>query len=804
MIGQENYSFKARLKTLVIGATGIALAITMLLIMLQNMIIVKSNLTKRINAQSNIIADHVAPALIFEDLTTAQDLLNAFRHESAIVLARVYNNENKIFAEYSSVSNAQSSAFDKNIKLIELTQISKPVMYNNNAIGEVKLWISNDELLVQLSKVLLIAFIVLIFTLLLVSFGATKMLKKIYKPIDDLSSTARRVSREKNYNLRAPISDNDEIGELSKDFNEMLLQIQTRDKNLETQVQERTLQLEQKNIDLEQSERLFKTAFESASIGVLLVNEFGEIVQVNQALCEMLGYEEEIILNLTIVDIAYSEDKRKGLEKFEQLVNDELDKFALNKRYSTQGGDIIWGQINVSAVRDSQGKFVYAIAQLQDITESYLLSQKLTYQASHDELTGLINRYEFERRLTMLLKRAQAENSNHALLYIDLDQFKVINDTCGHVAGDDLLRKVSELMLTKIRQSDTLARLGGDEFGLLIESCNVHDAIKLAEQIRVSIEEVRFSWEGKGFAIGSSIGIIGIDQNLTSVTDVLKAADAACYAAKDLGRNQVHLYGGENSNFAYRQGEMQWVSKITEAFENSAFKLYAQPIVKISDNKIYHYEILLRMFDDNANLIPPGAFIPAAERYNLMGKIDRWVIENTFSWLQENRNSSLFHFSINLSGMNIGNADFLQFVIQQFDKYAINTEQICFEITETAAVSNLSSANKFILALQEKGCQFSLDDFGSGVSSFAYLKNFAVDYLKIDGVFVKDILDDPIDKAMVKSINEISHVMGKKTIAEFVESKEIFNLLAELGVDYAQGYGVGKPIPIDEIKLTRA
>ena len=382
-------------------------------------------------------------------------------------------------------------------------------------------------------------------------------------------------------------------------------------------------------------------------------------------------------------------------------------------------------------------------------------------------------------------------------VHLDLDQFKVINDTCGHLAGDELLRQLSEILLSEVRKRDTLARLGGDEFGVLMEHCDIGHARRVTDALRAKVEEFRFVWQDKKFSIGVSIGLVPISVEIGNVNDVLSAADAACYAAKDAGRNRVHIYSVDDKQVSQHRGEMKWVSKINQALEDDLFALYYQKIVPV-DQKIghgEHYELLMRMHGKDGEVIPPGAFLPAAERFGLSAKIDHWVVSSAFTWLATHpaKQKKLELCAINLSGQTLGNDDFMKYLIDKLDENLVDPNKICFEITETSAIANLSHAIRFIKKIREKGCRFALDDFGSGVSSFGYLKNLPVDFLKIDGAFVRDIKTDRIDRAMVKSINEIGQIMGKKTIAEFVENDAILQELKKIGVDYAQGYGIAKP-----------
>lgn len=457
---------------------------------------------------------------------------------------------------------------------------------------------------------------------------------------------------------------------------------------------------------------------------------------------------------------------------------------------------------SAAPIRSAKGILLGVVLVFKDVTQARHLSKKLIFQASHDELTGLINRREFKRLLKRVQDTAHSEATENALCYLDLDQFKLINDTSGHVAGDEVLRQLGQLLKKHIRRRDTLARLGGDEFGLLMEHCSVNEARQVAENLIKVVGDFSFSWEGHSFSIGVSVGLVAVNIESDGVDGVLSAADSACYVAKEQGRNRVHFHQAGDEKLAIRRGEMQWAVRLPRALAKDSFQLYFQEIMPLEDdnyNQVSHYELLLRMKGDEGKLSLPGNFLPAAERYNLSDKLDRWVINHAFSWFQ-NHPSHLEKMnicSINLSGSSLSNKTFLPFVIQALESSGIPSRKICFEITETSAIVNLTSATTFIKELKQLGCRFALDDFGSGFSSFAYLKNLPVDFLKIDGMFVKDILDDPIDLAMVKSINEIGHVMGKQTIAEFVENDAILERLREIGVDYAQGYGIGKPRPLN-------
>ena len=458
-------------------------------------------------------------------------------------------------------------------------------------------------------------------------------------------------------------------------------------------------------------------------------------------------------------------------------------------------------------IRDSHNEVIGIVFVLRDITQERAFSTQLRHQATHDALTGLANRREFERRLQHALDDRQRNGTDHALLYVDLDQFKVVNDTCGHAAGDQLLCQLSSGVKQRLRSGDLLARLGGDEFGILLAGCVAADAMSLAELIRQRISEQRFPWKDKVFAINASIGVLCLTDHQTTVDDAMSAADQACYLAKDNGRNRVQLYRPDDQEMRARHGEMQWVERINAALEFDRFVLFAQeirPLATWNSNKSGgeppHLEILVRMLDANGALISPMAFIPAAERYGLMARIDQWVIAKACKTLAECR----IHFGeiptcmINLSGGSVTDSGIVEFIRARLSQYSLPGDRVGFEMTETAAIGNLSRAAELMGQLKELGCPLSLDDFGSGMSSFGYLRNLPVDYLKIDGEFVKDMASDTVDYAVVEAIFHIGKVMGIKTVAESVEDAETLSALKQIGVDFAQGYHLARPVPMTE------
>ena len=425
--------------------------------------------------------------------------------------------------------------------------------------------------------------------------------------------------------------------------------------------------------------------------------------------------------------------------------------------------------------------------------------QKIAYLSHHDTLTNLINREQFKNYLQTALDSAHQTQAQHALLYVDLDQFKIINDACGHQAGDELLKQIGELIKGVIGERDCVSRMGGDEFGVLLTDCNPQEACAMAAKLHKSIEQHRFVWSEQPFMVSACTGIVLIDNSSMDVEEVLSSADMASYAAKDKGQSFIQVYDLNNQDLTLRKEQMRWASKIRRALDENAFVLYKQPIVGLKSDAV-HYEFLVRMLDEG-ELVAPGLFIPAAERFNLMTSIDRWVVDSAFSFVRrcidKKANFKGVYF-INLSGSSLNDETFFESVRECKRRYDIPANQICFEITETTAISNIEATSAFISDIRELGFLFALDDFGVGMSSFAYLKAIPVDVLKIDGGFVRSMLSDPMDLAIVDACNTIAHSAGLKTVAEFVENSEIEDKLRILGVDFAQGYGISKPGPIED------
>ncbi len=470
---------------------------------------------------------------------------------------------------------------------------------------------------------------------------------------------------------------------------------------------------------------------------------------------------------------------------------------------ASRGGGEHAIEFSATPLRGPVGEILGAVLVFRDVTEVRALGREIAHQATHDTLTGLFNRREFEKRLQAAIDRSRSDGAQHALCHLDLDLFKMVNDSCGHAAGDELLRQIGQLLRSRAPRGSVIARPAGDEFILLLEDCPLERAGQFAEELRQAIRDFSFAWEDRNFGLAASIGVVRVTADSGSLYDAIQAADVACRVAKDEGRNRVHLYQHNDLTILRRQREIGWVQRLNQAARDNRFVLYCQAVMPLARRKKRpnHYEIALRLTDEGGHLVTPAAFMPAAERYHLMPMIDRWVVRETLERLRPLNWEALPDlgcFNINLSGQSLYDPEFLPFVLDQIRESGVPATHLCFEITETAAVSNLASAMRLISTLKGAGCRFALDDFGSGLSSFAYLKNMRVDYLKIDGVFIRNLPDDTSDVAMVNSINQVAHTMGIETIAEYVESDAIRESLASLGIDYGQGYALAVPRPLTQ------
>jgi len=564
---------------------------------------------------------------------------------------------------------------------------------------------------------------------------------------------------------------------------------------------------------LKTQERWFSAILHSIEDGIIATDRENKIQFMNPVGAKIIGLREDQI-------------KGQPLENVLTLIDENYLKpfilpFIINKTQNSSGifknvlvkkpdGEEVPVEGSYSQIRNRDNKVEGYVIVLRDISERRKMSEKLNYQISHDALTGLLNRAQFSESLLYFIKTARTENRQHAFLLIDIDQFRLINDTCGHAAGDELLLEATSIIKTVLRGSDICARMGGDEFGILLRDSNREQALHIATRLHSKLSERKLEWEGKTFNIHSSVGLVMIDSETKDIQNILAAADDAWHLAKEEGGRRIKVYETSNSLFLQRKGERQWITQLTRALEEERFQLYFQSIIPLSENNVGREEkceILLRMIDEKGEIISPADFIPAAERYNLMPSIDRWVVRTAMMMYQkikdrQGENNPEMMFTVNLSAESVTDEHFLDYIYTQLESYDIEPERFCFEITETAAISNMIKASKFIHELKEIGCTFALDDFGSGFSSFSYLKNIPVDFLKIDGSFVQDMHINSLNSAMVEAINNLGHIIGIKTIAEFVNNASIIEKLIELGVDYAQGFEIAKPQPLKNLLLS--
>jgi diguanylate cyclase (GGDEF)-like protein/PAS domain S-box-containing protein len=591
-------------------------------------------------------------------------------------------------------------------------------------------------------------------------------------------------------NTSARLRGNDELAELGRTFDAMAA---------------RRKQVEEKLF--EQKERA-EITLHSIGDAVITTNAEGRIEYCNPEAAHLTGWSDGEAKGKPLAEVfkIFDEFTREPLESpiWECLADGTVVTLGKETLILNRNGGEIAIEDSVAPIRDQRGRILGAVLVFHDVSLARKMAHQLSWQATHDALTELVNRRQFEHVLSRAISSAKLHGLEHAMLYMDLDQFKLVNDTCGHVAGDELLKQLTAVIEQKMRDTDTLARLGGDEFGVLLEHCPLEQAQRVAEDLCETVKTFRFVWEEKTFMVGVSIGLVPITTETENREAVLTAADMACYVAKDLGRNRVHVYQEGEAGLVKRHGEMQWVARIRQALQENRFQLCRQAIVPVSRDIqcVEHYEVLLRLVDEAGSVVPPGAFLSAAERYGLMPLIDRWVVGTLFAnygrkfreqWGMYKARESGGFYTINISGVTLSDHAFLDFVRERLQQWDVPPSMICFEITETAAIANLPHAIRFIHELQAVGCRFALDDFGSGFSSFAYLRNLPVDYLKIDGSFVKDMEMNPVDHAMVEAINNIGHVLGIRTIAEYVERPATMDSLRELKVDLAQGFEIGMP-----------
>lgn len=666
--------------------------------------------------------------------------------------------------------------------------IYQPIVYQGKHYGTAYFRVTHTELKQALQGYVREVSVLLPALLLLSFLLAVYFQRFVTLPVSTLARAVKHVAHTGDYSLRVHARGSREIRSLFDGFNTLL--------GREHQARQM----------LHAEKTRLHVTLESIADGVITTDRQCTVTYMNPVAEQLTGWTQAEAMGRPLDEVYVLHDESSGqilcgetdMCLVQGTVRFNEDHIVLHPRH---GGKLAV-QSSTAPMRDENGDINGAVVVFHNVAEAREMARKLHHQATHDVLTGLVNRAEFEHRLGVL----HAAQTDHALLFIDLDRFKIVNDTAGHIAGDALLKQVALLLRDCVRKSDIVARLGGDEFAILLDKCNREQALGIAEKIRTAIEHFVFGWEDRTFKIGTSIGLVHNHERLYTYAELMRAGDIACYAAKDMGRNRIHLYTEDDAELTRRHGEVEWVARINDALDNDRFVLHVQRIEPfLAHRHRVHYEVLLRMRGEDGQLHPPGMFIPAAERYGLMPKLDLWVLNHVFNnenvlrcLAVENR----ITLNINLSGTTLNDDKYIQHIHALYKQHGLPPKAICFEITETAAIANLAATAKFMRDLKQRGCQFALDDFGSGVSSFAYLSNLPVDHVKIDGGFVRDMAENPVHRAMVHAINEIGHVMGLKTVAEFVENSRIHSLLYGMGVDYAQGYYLHRPEPLDTVCQT--
>ncbi len=646
--------------------------------------------------------------------------------------------------------------------------------------GETKSYIvagySTQSFLRPIRELFLYTLVIALLTLLVVMGISIYLLNRwVTKPLIRLHKATKDILVNGMEGVsKVEIDQKDEIGKLANSFNQMI-----------DYISQSTV-----------SKSYLSNIITNISDALVVTDSNFCIETVNEATKKMFGYTQEELVG-TPISIFFPHIQEHVLEYWKNTIIAYRQYSDYEVIIHSKDDTAIPVLISCSVMVEENSEKLHFVCIAKNISERKKAEESTRYQANHDMLTGLCNRYALEKEIKSCAQKILFYPEETAMfLYLDLDKFKIVNDVCGHHAGDELIKNLSFMMKQTLREQDILARIGGDEFGVLLNGVNTEDGLNIAETLCETVKKFRFIWEEKVFTLGVSIGAVIIDSELYEVSKVISAADQACYVSKEMGGNRVQLFSESEQEFFLREEEMQVMPFITKAFEENRFLLVFQDIVRVSDSVIFGYEALIRMKDEQGNLVPPGTFLPAAQRYNKLTDIDRWVIINFCKNYATYKMDSVeynYLYNINISATSIIAEGFLEYICNQFEEYHVPPQCVCFEITETTAVSNLVKAKEFIQKLKELGCRFALDDFGSGLSSLTYLKYLPVDYIKIDGMIVNDIDKNKIDYTLVSSINEIAHLMGLKTIAEYVESEAIFNCLREIGVDYAQGYWVGKP-----------
>jgi diguanylate cyclase (GGDEF)-like protein/PAS domain S-box-containing protein len=783
-------------------------AVTLLVLLLHSSWQQYQSLGSALQERGTAIARHLAPACEYGVFSgnrgILQTLVDTTAQERDVAGVYVLDSSGEVLAHSSRKNQSVSRLSDISYTHVyradiigSKIQINGDGVYGTETdtdvqaskIGTVLVRMDNSRTQKEQNYVLIKNLIISIAGLIVIAMFARRMAAALSGPITRLTQSVARIEAgELGHRVQGDFDG--ELGILENGINQMALSLQiSRERDRERA--DNALYVEKVRAQV---------TLESIADGVITTDQQGRVVYMNPAAQRMLEWEYDDTGLMHITDVFKAKmpggDEDQVYPIDECLVRGNVVRNSDHRLLTSRSGRSYVIQDNASPLRDRTGEILGAVVVFRDVTEMRHMMRRMEYLAHHDSLTGLVNRREFEVRLQQVLDNTRSDGGEYILCFLDLDQFKLVNDSGGHEAGDELLKQIAYRLHSAVRGSDVLARLGGDEFGLIFEGCNINKAQEIISKIQTSISDYRFMWQEKVYAIGVSIGCVEVKPEFDNIAELIRAADSACYLAKDRGPNNTHIYSEDDIELARRHGQTEWLHKLKSALENNGFELYCQRIERSdgANENVEIYEVLLRLESD---AITPEVFIAAAERYHLMPEIDRWVFSQAFSSIGSIAGNTVL--SINISGQSLCHDGFLDFMLHTATQHGVDWNRICIEITETAAIENIGRAQEFIDNLRSLGCQFALDDFGSGLSSFAYLRNLRVNYLKIDGNFVKDILSDPIDAAMVGGINEIGHVMHLETVAESVESSDVRDLVNSIGVDYVQGYGVSPVVALDTL-----
>lgn len=766
------------------------------LVLVDNYRTARQALLLEMSAQGRLIAEYAIAPLTFNDHAGMVKIVDKFATVPSVRGAAITDPTGRVLVSFGSAQEVASLMTAKHGFHDDFLDITLPIIDHDERIGTLHLRATTARVYQQaLQNVGFIALVLVVF-IGVAWLLARRLYPLISKPIVQLAETARQISQHGDYSVRVqPPPSKDEIGVLYQQFNAMLEQIDTH-----------ALQRDEALAALYEAKERALVTLRSIADAVIVTDVRGTIEYLNPAAERLTGWSDESARGMPVERIY----EVRVAETQEPVVPAIVRCLSEARALTTPGeawlvcsdGRSLAVEDTAAPLHDRHGNVVGGVLVFRDVTRSRHLAHEIRHQAQHDDLTGLFNRRALEARLERTLQRTHQEGGHHVLLFMDLDRFKIVNDSCGHLAGDEMLRQISALLRVRLRARDTLARFGGDEFAALLEHCTAEEAYQIADDLRQALQDYRYTHGPHTFTVGVSTGLVPLDQNSGSLEEVLRLGDAACYAAKEAGRNLIHRADHLYSPVPQRQ-DTQGTSRLVKALQENKFRLAWQRIVPTAQNDHplgAHYEILLRLAGEGGTLILPGAFLSTAERYDLIPQIDRWVIRQTLTWLTTHprRARDINMCSINLSGHALGDAKFLDYVSAQLHEFSPVANKICFEITETATLTHLCSAKRFLARLREQGCRFALDDFGTGMRSFHYLKDLPVNYLKIDGAFVRHLATDAMDYAMVRSINEIGHLMSMQTIAECVETTEVRERLRSIGIDYCQGYAIAHPTLLED------